>query len=286
MLPFRILAERKTLAAVAMGLLFTAPVQAQQRPATAAVGAAAVETPAVSDTRSRRAVLRFVTEADYPPFNYTDEDGSLTGFNVDIARAICLELTAACDIQAKPWNDLPNAVKRGEADAIIASHTVSARILQQLDVSDRYYHTPARFAGRRGVPPLDVTPGGLDRKRIAVAKGTSHEAFLRAFFTLSAIQSYENTELARDAVITGTADLLFDDGISLVFWLNGTSSKACCEFKGGPFMEPRYFGDGVGILLNRDDPLLKPQVNAALKRIRDSGRYEELILRYFPLRAY
>ena len=92
--------------------------------------------------------------------------------------------------------------------------------------------------------------------------------------------------MARDAVITGTADLLFDDGISLVFWLNGTASKACCEFKGGPFMEPRYFGDGVGILLNKDDPLLKPQINAALKRIRDSGRYEELILRYFPLRAY
>ena len=36
--------------------------------------------------------LRFVTETDYPPFNYRDEDGTLTGFNVDLARAICREL--------------------------------------------------------------------------------------------------------------------------------------------------------------------------------------------------
>jgi polar amino acid transport system substrate-binding protein len=81
-------------------------------------------------------------------------------------------------------------------------------------------------------------------------------------------------------------DLLFDDGIGLAFWLNGTASKACCEFKGGPFGEPKYFGDGVAIAVSRDDPQLKMLINAALRRLRESGRYEELVLRYFPLRAF
>ena len=249
-------------------------------PGTAAAASAAQE-----GGVTRRAALRFLTDSDYPPFNYTDQEGQLAGFNVELARAICLELSAACDIQTRPWDQLLPALKRGEADAVIASHAVTPRLLSEFDVSERYYQMPARFAGRIGRAFADVSPGGLDGAKIAVTKGTAHEAYLRAMFTLSAIQTHDNPELARDAVITGNADLLFDDGIGLAFWLLGTASKACCEFKGGPFFEPRYFGDGVGITINRHDPDLKAQLNAALKRLRDTGRQEELVSRSFPLRG-
>jgi polar amino acid transport system substrate-binding protein len=234
----------------------------------------------------RRVAIRFLTDSDYPPFNYYDEDNILTGFNVDLARALCLELAAACDIQVRPWSELLQALRRGETDAVIASHSVSANALKGIDFTDRYYHTPGRFAGKRASGRLDVTPEGLEGKKIAVAKGTAHEAYVRAFFRDSSIRSFETPELARDALITGTSELLFDDGISLAFWLNGTASKACCEFKGGPFAEPKYFGDGVGIAVNREDPQLKSLINAGLRRLRESGRYEELVLRYFPLRVF
>jgi len=234
----------------------------------------------------RRVAIRFLTDSDYPPFNYYDEDNVLTGFNVDIARSICLELAAACDIQVRAWPELLQALRRGEADAVIASHAVSTNALKAVDFSDRYYHTPARFAARRSAGRLDVTPEGLEGKKIAVAKGTAHEAYLRTFFRDSSIRAYESQELARDALISGAADLLFDDGIGLAFWLNGTASKACCEFKGGPFGEPKYFGDGVAVAVNREDQQLKLLINSALKRLRENGRYEELVLRYFPLRAF
>ena len=237
-------------------------------------------------TLSRRAVIRFLTEGDYPPFNYLDEDNVLTGFNVDIARAVCLELAAACDIQVRPWSELVTALRRCEADAIIASHAISPSLLKVVDFTDRYYHTPGRFAGQRTSTRLDVTPEGLEGRKIGVAKATAHEAYLRAFFSDSSIRSYETPELARDALMTGAVDLLFDDGVSLVFWLNGTASKGCCEFKGGPFSEPKYFGDGVGVMVGHEDQQLKGLINAALKHIRTTGRYEELLLRYFPLRAF
>ncbi len=193
----------------------------------------------------RRVAIRFLTDSDYPPFNYYDEDNVLTGFNVDIARAICLELAAACDIQVRPGPSCSPALRRGEADAVIASHAVSASALKVVDFTDRYYHTPARFAGKRNIGRIDVTPEGLEGRKIAVTKGTAHEAYLRTFFRDSTIRAFDTPELARDALISGAVDLLFDDGISLAFWLNGTASKACCEFKGGPFGEPKYFGDGV-----------------------------------------
>ena len=234
----------------------------------------------------RRVAIRFLTDSDFPPFNYFDEDNVLTGFNVDVARAICLELDAACDIQVRPWAALLPALAKGEAEAVIASHSATPNALRVADFTDRYYFTPARFAGKRAMAKLDATPEGLEGMRIAVAKGTAHEAYLRAFFRDSTIRAFESVELARDALTTGAADLLFDDGISLAFWLNGTASRACCEFKGGPFAEPKYFGDGIGIAVKRDDAQLKAMINSALKRMRESGRYEELLLRYFPLRVF
>ncbi len=234
----------------------------------------------------KRVAIRFLTDSDFPPFNYFDEDNVLTGFNVDMARAVCLELGVACDIQVRPWGQLLPALARGEADAVAASHLVSPNALKVVDFSDRYYFTPARFAGKRGSANIEIAPEGLEGKRIAVAKGTAHEAYLRAFFRDSSIRVYETVELARDALVTGGVDFLFDDGISLAFWLNGTASKACCEFKGGPFAEPKYFGDGIGIAVKRDDVELKSLINTALKRMRESGRYEELLLRYFPLRVF
>jgi polar amino acid transport system substrate-binding protein len=255
------------------------PVFAQSRPTVAPPAEP-------GDGPNRRAAVRFVTDTDYPPFNYYDEDGTLSGLNVDLAKALCLELAAACDIQVRPWADMVTAVKRNEADAVIASRAATATVLRDLDVSDRYYHTPARFVGLRETIATEVTPSGLSRRRIAVAKNSAHEAYLRAFFRLSEIQVYDNVELARDALRNKTAELLFDDGIGLVFWLNGEASKLCCEFKGGPFTEPFYFGDGIGILLNRADPSLRVQVNGALKRLRETGRIEELMLRYFPLKPY
>ena len=234
----------------------------------------------------RRVALRFLTEGDFPPFNYYDEDNALTGFNVDIARAICLELDAACDIQVRPWAALLPALAKGEAEAVVASHRITPNTLKLADFTDRYYYTPARFAGRRTMSRLDITAEGVEGVKIAVAKGTAHEVYLRTFFRDSAIRLYDTVELARDALVTGAVDLLFGDGISLAFWLNGTASKACCEFKGGPFAEPKFFGDGIGIAIKRDDKQLKTMINTALKRLRESGRYEELLLRYFPVRVF
>jgi polar amino acid transport system substrate-binding protein len=239
-----------------------------------------------ADRLPRRVAIRFVTESDFPPFNYFDEDNVLTGFNVDIARAVCLEINAACDIQVRPWAELLPALRKGEADAVIASHTASPGILKLVDFSEPYYFTPGRFAAKRGLAAAEVTPEGLEGKRIAVARRTAHEAYLRAFFRDSSVRTYETVELARDALVTGGVDLLFDDGISLAFWLNGTASKACCEFRGGPFGEAKYFGDGIGIAVSRDDPQLKAMIDTGLRRMRQSGRYEELLLRYFPLRVF
>lgn len=244
------------------------------------------ETASETTDPTRRLVIRFVTEADFPPFNFYDEDGVLVGFNVDVARAICLELNTACDIKVRKWGELLLALKRGEADAVIAAHAVTPQTLAAVDFTDSYFFTPGRFAGKLGGEEADITPEGLDGQRIGVAKNTAHEAFLKAFFRSSSIRTYENADLARDALIQGDVDYVFDDGISLIFWLHGTASKRCCELKGGAYLEPKYFGEGIAIAVPKNDPQVKSMINRALANLRADGRLEELVERYFPVRVY
>lgn len=235
---------------------------------------------------ARRVVLRFLTTSGFPPFNFYDEDGVLTGFNVDLARAICLELDVTCEVFEKPWEELLPSLGRSEADAVIAGHAVTAQALQRVSFSDRYFHTPGRFASRRQARDLEATPEGLEGKRIAVASGTAHEAFIREYFRGSRVLVYDNADIAREALKAGEVDVVFDDAISLSFWINGTVSEQCCSFKGGAYLEPKYFGDGVAIALAKDDPQLKAAIDAALANVRANGRFAELVTRYFPYRLY
>lgn len=235
---------------------------------------------------ARRVILRVLTEADFPPFNFYDDEGVLTGFNVDLSRALCLELTVTCDIQVRKWEELLPAVAKGEGDAVIASHVVTAKALRTVDFTDRYFHTAARFAGRRDGTKLEITPDGIEGKRIGVTKGTAHEAYLTEFFRLGRITVFDSAEATLEALVQGKVDLVFDDGIALALWINGTASKECCELRGGPFLEPRYFGEGIAIAIPKTDRELKLQLNNALKRVRSSGRFDELVLQYFRTRLY
>jgi polar amino acid transport system substrate-binding protein len=273
---------RAALLALAFGALATVPF--------AAIAQDEAEAPLAAEETTteptKRVVVRFLTESDFPPFNFYDEEGALVGFNVDVARAICLELDTACDIKVRPWDELLLALKRGEADAVIASHAVTPEALAAVDFTDRYFYTPGRFVGRLGGDPLEMTPEELEGKRIGVAKSTAHEAFLKAFFRSSAVKSYETPDLARDALIQNEVDYVFDDGISLIFWLHGTASKRCCEMKGGPYLEPKYFGDGMAVAVPKKDQQIKMLINGALARLRANGRLDELVERYFPVKVY
>jgi len=229
--------------------------------------------------------LRVLTEADYPPFNYFGEDGQLVGFNVDLARAICRELNVNCEITTAEWSALTPALKNNETDAVLASMTINAKALSEVDFTNRYYATPGRFVSRNGTN-LDITSAGFKGKKVAVVQGTAHEAFLRDFFESAVIVPFTNTTEARNALKTGNVDLLFGDGISLMFWVLGTDANRCCEFRGDGYIQPRYFGDGVGIAIKKGNTRLRDVLDYAMARVRASGRFEELMLRYFPLPLY
>jgi polar amino acid transport system substrate-binding protein len=227
--------------------------------------------------------LSFVTDSDYPPFHYFDEVGALTGFNVDLAKSICEALQVQCDVKAVDWEELFPSLDKGEADAAIASIRISAESLEKVDFTSRYYATPARFAARKESELKDIRPEALEGKKIGVAKGTGHEAYLKMFFPDAAIATFDTADDAQKALKSGAIDLVFGDGIGLTFWINGVTSDGCCEFRGGPYLDTKYLGEGVGIAVKKGNRQLALLLNYALEQVHASGRYDELFLRYFPM---
>src|SRR6202034_3041174 len=98
----------------------------------------------------------------------------------------------------RPFNTLLDALGDNRGDAVIASIAPNAETRRRADFSDPYYRTPARFAAR--------------------------DAYLKTMFTGAEVRSYPSAEAARDALRAKDVDLLFGDGISLAFWLNGSDS--------------------------------------------------------------
>jgi polar amino acid transport system substrate-binding protein len=277
-----------------MGSAF-AQVPAPSKPAPAAEpGASTVVIPGFWDPRrrperpdlSRVTLIRFLTEIDYPPFNYVGSDGNPAGLNIDLARLICEELKIACTVQMRRFDTLLDSLNQNRGDAVMASIAVTPESRKRAEFTDAYYRTPARFAARRDTTLTDVRPERLEGKEVAVVAGTAHEAFLKALFTEADLRTYASPALAREALRRGEVDLLFGDGISLAFWLNGTESQNCCRFVGGPFTESRYFGEGVGIAVKRGNETLRRGFNWALFRLWEKGRFSDLWLRYFPISPF
>jgi polar amino acid transport system substrate-binding protein len=223
---------------------------------------------------------------DYPPFDYAGPNGNPAGFNVDLARLVCDEIGATCTIQARRFDMLLDALHDNRGDAVIASIAASPQTRQRADFTDPYYRTPARFIARLDSPISDVLPETVEGKKIAVVAGTAHEAFLKEMFTAAEIKSFPTADAARDALRNHQVDLLFGDGISLAFWLNGTDSGGCCAFRGGPFLESRFFGEGIGIAVKPGNDLLRQALNWALFRQWEKGSFTDLWLRYFPISPF
>ncbi len=228
-------------------------------------------------------VIRFLTTDDFPPFSFLNEEGRLTGFNVDLTRAICDELGIRCTIQAREWDDLLRVLREGDADAIVAGIAVTADARQELDFSDTYMRSPGRFVVRADGEAFDPTAEGLSGKTLAVVARSAHEAYLAAFFPEVGRKLFPTPEAARAALKSGEADAHFGDGMQLSFWLQSEAAGGCCVFAGGPYMESRFFGEGMAIAVPRGAVDLKQAIDSALSSLYEKGVFAELYLRSFPV---
>jgi polar amino acid transport system substrate-binding protein len=229
--------------------------------------------------------LRFLTTTDFPPFNFLDGEGRLSGFHVDLARAICAELDIAdkCQIQAVPWAELDGMLQSSQGEAILAGVAVTAESRLKYAFSRPYLRFPARFVMTKPTAVSEPAFDKLQGKRVGVISGSAHERMLRANFPGVKIVTYSRQDWMLQDLKAAKIAAVFGDGMRLGFWLAGSEAGGCCRYAGGPYLAPEYLGSGLAIATRADEPALAAAFDAALHQIAVKGVFAELYLRYFPV---
>lgn len=227
--------------------------------------------------------IRFLTTADFPPFNFRDTNGELIGFNVDLAKRICAEVNIACTLQAWPWDQAANALADAQGDALIAGLAVTPENGEKFDFSSTYLALPGRFVTRADdVATFSVA--NLSGKTVAIRAGSAHADFMVRYLPNVTLETFDSEILALTALRDGKVDAYFGDAMRSAFWLN--DNPACCSFAGEPYFRPELFGEGLTIAVPAGNDAARHAIDWALVRLKENGALDELYLRWFPVGFY
>lgn len=218
----------------------------------------------------------------YPPFASPSASGEWEGWEVEIAKALCEEAQLECEITPVAWDGIIPALTTGKIDMITASMSITAERQETIDFSDKYYNTPTGIVGAKGVE-MEATPEGLEGKILGVQVSTVHENYANKHFadTAAEIKVYQTQDEANQDLAAGRIDATQADSIALDAFLETEQGQACCEIKGTVAPDEEVIGPGVGVGLRKDDDELEAKINAAIKGIRESGKYQEISEKYF-----
>ena len=230
--------------------------------------------------------IRFLTTDDFPPFHFALPDGTLAGFDIDLARAICADLALACTIQARRFDTIVAQIEQGKDDAAIAAIANTPATRGAVAFTAPYYTTPARFVAAKAGAAAPATPEAFAGKTVGVIAGTAYEAYLKAFFPRAKPALFPTRAAMLAALEINRIDAAFGDAIALAVWLNGAEAGGCCGFRGGPFTESRFFGNGVSIAVAKDNVALRETLDLELFKLAQNGTYGDLYLKWFPIGFY
>lgn len=222
--------------------------------------------------------IRVAVEGNYPPFSVMSPDGKLGGFDIDIARALCVEMKADCTLVQQEWDGMIPALNVKKFDMIVASMTITDERKKAVDFSDPYYDVPSRWVAKTGLFK-DATPASLKGKKIAVLRNSP-----RAKYVAENYKGIDVLEVAKETdvyleLLAGRADIGIGSSV-----VSGEALLKKPEGKGyqqvGPVVNIGA-GSGVGIAMRKEDTLLRDKINVALKSVRANGGYKKLADKYF-----
>lgn len=230
--------------------------------------------------------IKIASEGAFEPFNYTDPQGNLVGFDIDIAKALCEAMDAECTIVAQDWDGIIPGLSAGKYDAIVASMNITEDRKKKVDFTDRYYQASPRFVGHKKDAET-LQKGDFKGKTIGVQRATSSADYLtKKYGDTVTVKQYDTQENANADLIAGRLDAILGDSLPVQYGLLNKPEGKDFQFVSEDIIDPAFFERDVGIAIRKGDKALQEKFNKAIKDIRANGTYKKINDKYFPFDIY
>lgn len=210
----------------------------------------------------------FAASGEFKPFSYVQNDMTMTGFDVEVGKAIAKELGLKPVEKRIKFKGIVEGVKTGRADAAVASHTINDQRSKHVLFSTPYYYSGPQIFTR---PDSKIkTVEDLKGKEVAVAKGSTY-ADTAIKYTKN-IKMYDSDITALKALSIGRHDAVITD-----FVTGKSAAKEGFEIVGKQLIERSE----QAVVVPQDNAKLLKRINEALENLRKDGTLSEISKQYF-----
>lgn len=254
----------------------------------------------VASAQNLPAEIKIATEGAYAPWNFSNPDGTLGGFEVGLATDLCSRMKIKCTVVSQDWDGLIPSLTAGKFDAIMAAMLVTDKRLEVINFSRSYAGDAAGFAVAKDNPAAalkststrvdlaDPASAGfieelkplMQGKVVGVQAATANLEFLKKYFDgVVEVREYKNTEQHDLDLAAGRIDAIFAQRTALATTL---AKPEFAEFTiGGAGFVGDVFGRGVATGLRKEDTALKAAFDEAISASIADGTVKKLSEEWF-----
>lgn len=223
-------------------------------------------------------ILRVGSEGDYPPFSQKNPDGTLSGFDIDIANALCAKMEMQCEFVVNEWATIIPSLNAGKYDVIISSMSINDERKQQVLFTQPYYKSGYAFIAPQDIT-FELTEAGLSDKTICVFKNSVGNDWIEQTAPQATLSQYDNTQTLKTDLFAGRCDAAFDSKLAMQEILDSSGGEDF-HFVGEELTDP-VFGEGFGIAVPQKEQELANRLDQALDEIYADGTFDTINNKYF-----
>ncbi|MBP2300559.1 transporter substrate-binding domain-containing protein [Azospirillum picis] len=247
--------------------------------------------------------VRIATEGAYAPWNFAAPDGSLQGFEIDLAKLLCERMGTKCEIVAQDWDGIIPGLLAGKYDAIMAAMSVTPKRLEAIGFSKPYAAGINGFAVLANGPLANMPGTGetysldsqeaeakvriaeiaklLKGKSTGVQGSTTASTFMETYFKDGVdLKEYRSTEEHNFDLMNGRLDSVLANATVLAAALEKP------DMKGAVMSGPLFSGGVFGVIaagLRKDDSELKAKLDTAVTAAIADGSVRALSMKWFKV---